>query len=75
MKTLKMLLTQITKLCYPQGKLMDMKGLSCVELKYGVAIISLDLQNDICTRIKIGAQDFLVNVVNWRKEHFSPKIG
>ena len=50
MKTLKMLLTQITKLCYPQGKLMDMKGLSCVELKYGVAIISLDLQNDICTK-------------------------
>ena len=29
---------------------MDMKGLSCVELKYDVAIISLDLQNDICTK-------------------------
>ena len=50
MKTLKMLLTQITKLCNPQRKLMDMKGLSCVELKYGVAIISLDIQNDICTK-------------------------
>ena len=49
MKTLKMLLTQITKLCYPQGKLMDMKGLSCVELKYGVAIISLyNEQRQLC---------------------------
>ena len=50
MKTLKMLLTQITKLCNPQRKFIDMKGLSCVELKYGVAIISLDIQNDICTK-------------------------
>ena len=54
-----------------------MKGLSCVELKYGVAIslLALIYKTIFAPRIKIGAKDFLVNVVNWRKEHFSPKIG